>query len=45
LFNLTDKAEAELTAARELIIQGKSILEAWDTEFQRTQASMDDEQL
>ncbi len=45
LFNLSEKAETELSAARELIIQGKTILETWDMEFQRTQASMDDEQL
>ena len=42
LFNLSQKAEAELTAARELILQGKTILENWDSEFQKTQASMDD---
>ena len=44
LFNLTEKAQTELSAARELILQGKTILESWDNEFQKTQASMDDEQ-
>lgn len=42
LFSLTDKAEAELQTAKELIVQGKAILESWDAEFQRTQQSMDD---
>ena len=28
-----------------MILQGKTILENWDSEFQKTQASMDDEQL
>lgn len=45
LFHLTEKAEAELHYARDLIIQGKGILESWDAEFQKTQTSMDDEQL
>lgn len=45
LFSLTDKAESELQTAKELIVQGKAILESWDAEFQRTQTSMDDEQL
>ena len=45
MFNLSEKAEAELSAARDLILQGKTILENWDSEFQKTQASMDDEQL
>lgn len=45
LFSLTEKAEAELQTAKELIVQGKAILESWDAEFQRTQQSMDDEQL
>jgi dynein heavy chain len=45
LFSLTDKAEGELQTAKELIVQGKAILESWDAEFQRTQTSMDDEQL
>jgi dynein heavy chain len=45
LFLLTDKAEGELQFAKELIIQGKAILESWDAEFQKTQTSMDDEQL
>ena len=31
LFNLSEKAEAELSAARDLIVQGKTILENWDS--------------
>ena len=45
MFLLSEKAESELQFAKELIIQGKAILESWDAEFQRTQTSMDDEQL
>ena len=30
LFTLTEKAEAELATAKELILQGKTILETWD---------------
>ena len=33
IFNLTEKAEAQLTYARDLIIQGKKIIESWDAEF------------
>lgn len=31
LFNLSEKTEAELSAARDLILQGKTILENWDS--------------
>ena len=30
LFDLSEKAESQLSTARELIIQGKRILESWD---------------
>lgn len=33
LFNLNDKAEQQLNVSRDLIIQGKRILESWDSEF------------
>lgn len=45
LFDLNEKAESQLQYARELISQGKLVLESWDAEFQKTQTSMDDEQL
>jgi hypothetical protein len=45
LFDLDDKSESQLQFARELIMQGKLVLESWDAEFQKTQTSMDDEQL
>jgi len=45
LFDLNEKAEEKLQLAKELIVQGKQVLEFWDAEFQKTQTSMDDEQL
>ena len=41
LFDLDERADTQLQIAKELIVQGKKILESWDKEFQRTQASMD----
>ena len=45
LFDLSEKAESQLSTARELIIQGKRILESWDHQFEATKVSMDNEQL
>jgi dynein heavy chain len=45
LFSLTEKSETQLNTSRDLIIQGKRILESWDSEFERTKVSMDEEQL
>ena len=33
IFDLTEKPETQLANTRDLIIQGKRILESWDAEF------------
>lgn len=45
IFDLSEKPEAQLTYAHGLIVQGKRILESWDSEFEKTKVSMDEELL